>query len=272
MTEFRDKKRLIVNADDFGLTGGVNRAIVECHQRGVVTSTTLMVNGQAAADAATLATANRQLGVGLHLNLTTGPPTLPPEKVSSLVGPDGNLPGLKKMLVRLTLGQARTSELEAEVLAQIERCRELGIEPTHADSHHHLHAHPRLRGILTWACRRTGIKKARGYRMAARSPKAAVIRLAALIPVGGEALQTPDRFSGIEAMGGKDMAAALAAELASTRGVLEFMCHPGHADAELFSASSYNDLRQVELKTLVSGEFLAAIQAAGAETISFREL
>ncbi|MBE3068436.1 MAG: hypothetical protein IMZ73_13585 [Chloroflexi bacterium] len=108
--------------------------------------------------------------------------------------------------------------------------------------------------------------------MAARSPKAAVIRLAALIPVGGEALQTPDRFSGIEAMGGKDMAAALAAELASTRGVLEFMCHPGHADAELFSASSYNDLRQVELKTLVSGEFLAAIQAAGAETISFREL
>lgn len=272
MTEFRDKKRLIVNADDFGLTGGVNRAIVECHQRGVVTSTTLMVNGQAAADAATLATANRQLGVGLHLNLTAGPPTLPPEKVSSLVGPDGNLPGLKKMLVRLTLGQARTSELEAEVLAQIERCRELGIEPTHADSHHHLHAHPRLRGVLTWACRRAGIKKARGYRMAARSPKAVGIRLAALIPVGGEALQTPDRFSGIESMGGKDMAAALAAQLASTRGVLEFMCHPGHADAELSSASSYNDLRQVELKALVSGEFLAAIQVAGAETISFREL
>lgn len=272
MTEFKDKKRLIVNADDFGLTAGVNSAIIECHQHGVVTSTTLMVNASAAADAATLAAANRRLGVGLHLNLTAGPPTLPRGEVSSLVDVDGNFPGLKQMLVRLTLGRARTVELEAEIMAQIGRCRELGIEPTHVDSHHHVHAHPRVRGILAWACRRTGIRKARGYHMAMRSPKAAAIRLAALMPVGGDPLLTPDSFSGIEAMGDRDMAAVLAADLASSRGVLEFMCHPGYADAELASASSYNAPRQVELKALVSGRFLEVIESAHAETISFREL
>ncbi|MHB1390243.1 MAG: carbohydrate deacetylase [Thermoleophilia bacterium] len=272
MTEFKDRKRLIINADDFGLTAGINRAVIECFQRGAVTSTTLMVNAGAARDAAALAATNRGLGVGLHLNLTAGAPTLPPEKVTSLVGANGKFPGLQQMLVRLTLGRARTGELEAEVLAQIERCRELGVEPTHVDSHHHLHAHPRLRGILAWACRRAGIKKARGYRMAMRSPKAAAIRLASLIPVGGDALLTPNRFSGIEAMGDRDMATALAAELSSTRGVLEFMCHPGHADADLASVSTYSDQRQVELIALLAGEWLAAIESAAAEPISYCEL
>jgi predicted glycoside hydrolase/deacetylase ChbG (UPF0249 family) len=182
------------------------------------------------------------------------------------------LPGKTKMLLRLTAGLARTSELQAEIAAQIEKCRELGVEPTHVDSHHHLHAHPRLRAILTWVCRRNGIKKARGYRMAARSPKAAFVKLAAMVPVGGEPLITPGRFSGIEVMGSKNMAAALREELAGTSGDLEFMCHPGYADEELFQTSTYNQLRQVELEALTSAEFLAAVRESGAELISFRDL
>lgn len=265
-------KRLIVNADDFGLTEGVNRGIIECHRQGVVTNTTLLVNGRAAIHAARLAHENPELGVGLHVNLIAGPPVLSPDRVPSLVGPDGRFPGLRKIALGLTMGLTRKSEVEAEIAAQINRCRELGIEPTHVDSHRHLHAHPRLRAALYWVCRHANIKKARGYRMHARTPKALAIRLAAMVPVGGEGLQTPERFSGIEVMGSKDMAAALRRELAREGETLEFMCHPGYADEELGRASSYSAPRQVELEALVSGGFLEAVREAGAGLITFREL
>ena len=108
--------------------------------------------------------------------------------------------------------------------------------------------------------------------MAMRSPKAAAIRLASMIPVGGDPMLTPNRFAGIEVMGDGNMATALATELAATQGVLEFMCHPGHVDAELSNASSYCDPRQVELKALLAAEWSAAIESAAAEPISYREL
>lgn len=265
-------KKLIINADDFGLTSGVNRAIIEAHQAGVLTSATLMVSGRAAGEAAGLSLENPGLGVGLHVNLTSGAPVLPPEKVPSLVGRDGCFPGVEKALLRLSAGLARGREIEAEIAAQIERCRGLGIEPSHVDSHHHLHAHPRLRRILVRVCWRSGINKARGYRMGIRSPKALAIRMAAALPVYGKELKTPERFSGIEVMGKIDMAAALRRELAATDGALEFMTHPGYADRELALTTSYNDLRQVELKVLTSGEFLRVAQEARAELISFRDL
>lgn len=265
-------KRLIVNADDFGLTSGVNRAIIEAHQAGSLTSATLMVSGRAASEAAGLSRENPDLGVGLHVNLTSGAPVLAPEKVPSLVGSDGRFPGMEKALIRLTIGMAKSQEIEAEVVAQINCCRELGVEPTHVDSHHHLHAHPRLRRVLTRVCQKAGIRKARGYRMGPRSSKAAVIRLAAALPVGARELRTPERFSGIEVMGTTNMAAALERELAATEGTLEFMVHPGYADRELALTTSYNHLRQVELKALTSGEFLRVAREAGAELISFRDL
>src|SRR5512141_57922 len=78
-------KRLIVNADDFGLTTGVNRAIIECHQRGIVTSATLMANSAAFEDAVALAKQNPRLSVGCHVTLMDGEPLLPASKVSSLL-------------------------------------------------------------------------------------------------------------------------------------------------------------------------------------------
>jgi predicted glycoside hydrolase/deacetylase ChbG (UPF0249 family) len=265
-------QKLIVNADDFGLTSGINQAIVECFQAGALSSTTLMVASPAAEEAAGLAAANPGLGVGIHLNLTNGRPAMPPERVPSLVGRDGRFPGMTGALLRLTSFRARTSDLAAEIGAQIEMARALGIEPTHIDSHHHLHAHPRLRLVMQRVCRKHGIAKARGYRMIWRSPKAAVIALAAGLPLPGPTLITPGRFGGIEAMGGKDMAAALAHELAIPGEALEFMCHPGHADEELRQTTSYNDERGLELEGLLSPRFTAAIRDAGARLISFREL
>lgn len=265
-------KRLIVNADDFGLTSGVNRAIVECYQRGVVTSTTLMVNGRAAVEAALLAADNPGLGIGLHLNLTSGTPMMPRESVPSLVGRDGAFPGLRGALWRLTSGKARTHELEDEISAQIDRLIKLGIRPTHIDSHHHLHAHPRLRSILKKTGPRHGITRMRGYHMSARSPKAMAIALAARLPSAGFTMSTPDRFAGIEVMGNRDMATALTRVLASRGDALEFMCHPGYSDEDLAKETSYNTDRQAELSTLLSVAFTTVIDEGGVRKISFAAL
>lgn len=265
-------KRLIVNADDFGLTSGVNRAIVECYQRGVVTSATLMVNGGAAVEAALLAADNPGLGVGLHLNLTSGPPLMPADSVPSLVGDDGDFPGLKAALWRLTTGKARAHELEDEITAQIDRLIKLGIRPTHVDSHHHLHAHPRLRSLIRRICPKHSITRMRGFNMSSRSPKATAVALAARVPSAGSGMITPDRFSGIEVMGNKDMAASLRRSLAANGDVLEFMCHPGYADEELAKVTSYNAPRQAELLRLLSAAFTAAMDESGVSRISFAAL
>lgn len=265
-------KRLIVNADDFGLTSGVNRAIVECFQRGVVTSTTLMVNGVAAVEAALMAADNPGLGVGLHLNLTSGPPLMPPEKVKSIVDKDGEFPGLRAALWRLTSGKARTHELEDEITAQIDRLIKLGIRPTHIDSHHHLHAHPRLRSLVKKIGPRHGINRTRGFQMTARSPKALAVAFAARMPSSGSRMSTPDRFSGIEVMGNRDMATALKRSLALSGDALEFMCHPGYADEDLAKVTSYSAPRQAELLRLLSAAFTAAIEESGVTKISFAAL
>ena len=265
-------KRLIVNADDFGLTAGINRAIIECYRAGAVTSATLMVNGEAAVEAALLAADSTGLGVGLHLNLTSGRPTSPPENIPSLLGPDGSFPGLRQALWRLSTGRARAYELENEIVAQIERLTGLGVRPTHVDSHHHLHAHPRLRSLISRICPRHGIARMRGFRMSGRTPKAIAVAWAARLPSTGTPLKVPDRFSGIEAMGGENMAAVVRTSLAHQGDTLEFMCHPGYLDEDLLRVTSYNEPREDELRQLLSPEFAAAIEESGAQPVSFGAL
>ena len=264
-------KRLIVNADDFGLTSGISRAIIECHDAGAVSSTTLLVNGLAAGEAAALAAGRPSLGVGLHFNLTFGKPVAPAGEVPSLVGADGLFPGVAAALLRLSTGRARARELEIELAAQIGRCLELGFLPTHVDSHHHLHAHPRLRRLIGLIAPRMGIHRIRGYHMRIRGLKGLAIAAGAAFPAGGSLL-SPDRFSGIAVMGTRNMAGWLAAELGARGDVLEFMCHPGHADEQLAAVSSYNSLRQVEFEGLLDEGFARVIRSDGVRLMSYREL
>ncbi len=259
------------------MTGGVNRGIIDCYRDGVVTSTTLMVNGEASAPAAALAAENPGLGVGLHLNLTTGRPVLPPRRVPSLLGRDGRFPGKGYMIARLSTGSISRAELDAEIGAQIAACRALGIKPTHIDSHHHLHAHPEVAAALLRVCPGEGIHRARGYRMKPRSPRAAGIRLAAVMPWpgrarGGAGMITPERFAGIEEMGSLDIAGKLASELEADGDSLEFMCHPGYTDETLRRLTSYSDLRETELAALLSQRLRDVIEDAGAELTGFSGL
>jgi predicted glycoside hydrolase/deacetylase ChbG (UPF0249 family) len=155
-------KRLIVNADDFGLTRGVNRAILECHQRGIVTSTTLMANSDEFEDA--VASAKRlaapilrrsctgwggsdpALGIGCHVVLADGRPVLPPSEVPSLLEPGTGLFYRSiQQLAKQALGHRfRAEEIEAEATAQFQKIQAAGIRISHFDAHKHAHIFPSI--------------------------------------------------------------------------------------------------------------------------------
>ena len=140
---------MIVTGDDFGFSRGVNRAIIEAHERGVLTSASLMVTGQASAEAVDLARSHPKLAVGLHLVVVDGLPALPPAEIPHLVDGGGRFPARP---VRLGLSYqfqpAARRELSREIRAQLERFRQTGLTLSHVDGHHHLHLHPFVLGTL----------------------------------------------------------------------------------------------------------------------------
>jgi chitin disaccharide deacetylase len=143
--------RLIINADDFGLTPGVNRAIAELHQARALTSTTLMATGPAFDDAVAVAHANPTLGVGCHIVLTDGIPVSAPESIPTLIGPDRKTfrPSLIDFVQALLRGKIREDDIEREAGAQIQKLQLAGIQVTHLDTHKHTHLFPAvLRPLL----------------------------------------------------------------------------------------------------------------------------
>jgi len=142
-------KKLIVNADDFGLTEKVNQAIIKGHQQGIITSTSLLANGIAFDSAVALAKQFTSLGVGVHINLTEGVPLSAPLGLQGLVNPAGSFRLKPVPLARCLLsGAIKPSSLEVEMRAQIERLLAAGIRPTHVDSHKHIHLFPAIFRVL----------------------------------------------------------------------------------------------------------------------------
>ena len=152
---------LIVNADDFGISEGVNRGIVDAHERGILTSTTLMANMPAFEHAVEMWREHPTLGVGVHLNLTSGNPVLPPDRIPALVSQSGRLLPIGTVLRLLTLDRIPLDQVQAEFAAQIEQAIAAGLAPTHLDSHHHVHMHPRLHLTVIRLAQRYGIRAAR---------------------------------------------------------------------------------------------------------------
>ncbi len=134
--------RLIVNADDFGMSRGITDGIILAHRYGFVTSASLMVNMPAAKYAVSQLASVTRLGVGVHLNITAGRPVLPAEEVPTLVDANGRFHGAAAMSRKLWQWRAIGSEIEAEFRAQIQWMKERGVTPTHADSHQHMHIYP----------------------------------------------------------------------------------------------------------------------------------
>jgi chitin disaccharide deacetylase len=245
--------RLIINADDFGLTTGVNRAIAELHRANTLTSTTLMARAAATNDAIEIAHSTPTLGVGCHVVLVDGEPILPAQELPTLVDlHTGRFqPTLGAFLERLLTGRIRSSEIEAETEAQIARLQAGGITLTHIDTHKHAHMFPQvLRPVLN-AARKAGICTVRNPFEAAWSRRATPVApwlrrtevslLHLLEPAfryitAKEGFATTDGAIGVLATGTLDAATVSSLLRKLPPGTWELVSHPGINDADLAHA------------------------------------
>jgi hopanoid biosynthesis associated protein HpnK len=283
-------KRLIVNADDFGLTPGVNRAIIECHARGIVTSATLMANMPAFDDAVALAGAHPSLGVGLHFNITEGHSVAGASRVRSLLDDRGEFLGTSTALLRRALlGRLRVEEVVVELRAQIEKALAAGIRLTHVDSHKHSHALPSIAAAMARTIGEYGIRAMRTPREHWRhDPRPASRKLIAR-STGAFALsqlcrasettlrrmsvKTTAAFHGVARTGywSKPWLLGLIEQL--PEGDSELMCHPGYDDDDLGQLKTrLRGSRESELKLLTDPDVAAKLQEQGVRLIDFSAL
>ncbi len=277
--------RLIVNADDFGLTSGVNRAITELHAAGLVTSTSLMARAGATDEAIELAGATPSLGVGCHLVLVDGEPILPPEKIPSLVDArTGRFPdSLTAFLLRLFTGRIRAEEIEVEAAAQIAHLQQRGVHLTHIDTHKHAHIFSAVLRPVLRAARAAGICAVRhpfepewAVRAAIGAPLARVVQIAALSPLGPrsrklltqEGFTTTDGTIAVAGTGTLDAEALRALLRQIPAGTWELVTHPGYNDANLAHVRT-----RLRASRDIERLALAAIpEVPGIELISFADL
>lgn len=289
-------KKLIVNADDFGLTEGVNRAIIEGHKKGIITSTTLMANGRAFNSAVTAALTTPELGIGVHLNVTQGLPVSPAFMVPSIVTSEGAFYRSPAFVARRFLARkAKLSDAERELRSQIEKVASAGINITHLDSHKHIHLLPPIFTIVVKLAREFGIKCVRcpvepawsafGVLQSGRRRWPGMAKQYLL----GRALSTlatcqarkvqdaglcsPDRFCGLSQTGFLD--AALLEQILKTlpEGTSELMCHPGYVDEALLGARTrLLGERETELEALTNASIRQLVTELGIELISYDRL
>jgi predicted glycoside hydrolase/deacetylase ChbG (UPF0249 family) len=250
-------RRLIVNADDYGRTEGINRGTIEAHRDGIVTSATVMILERFAAEGIRQALRDApRLSLGLHCVFTGGgPPASDPASLPTLT-PGGrfarNAEGLPEVL---DAGEIRR-ELEAQI-ALFESAA--GRGPSHLDSHHHSALHPAIEPVFA------RIAKERAIPVRASSP-------AARHTLRKNGLRVPDSFfEGFYAEG------ATAENLLSIldslpEGSSELMCHPGHPDAELVAGSSYAAEREGEIRALCDPRVRRKLRDTGVELIPFDAL
>lgn len=150
-------KKLIINADDFGLNDTATDAIAECFLNGAVTSTTMIVNSPSVYRAASFARSNPGLGVGLHFNLTWGKPISSAASIPALVSPNGEFHSRERLAKLLLLRRVPRSQINRELYAQLDRFRSLGLEPTHVDSHQHIHAFHPVFSLVANCCKQLSL-------------------------------------------------------------------------------------------------------------------
>ena len=289
-------RRLIINADDFGLTSGINRAIVEAHQRGVVTAATLMANGRAFEEAAKLAPTVPQLSVGCHVVLVDGEPLLPAPQIPTLLAADGPRQHFRNSIAEVAAaalrGRIDPAQVEAEATAQMRKLQSAGLTLSHFDTHKHAHMFPAILRPLLRAARACGVRALRNpfapmkplaFAHLLRRPRlwkrySEVTALRRLLDnfrsaVQEEQMLTTDGTFGIVATGALDGQLFEAIVGSIPEGTWEFVCHPGYNDAELDSVRTrLRQSRAQELRVLTSEAARQALQRHGVELISWKQL
>ncbi len=289
-------RRLIINADDFGLTAGVNRGILEAHGHGVVTSATLMATASAFAEAVQLAQSAPRLGVGCHLVLVDGSPVLSAAQIPSLIvgrneHKDGARfrEGLGSFALLAIFGRLVPEQIEAEATTQIRKLQSSGVAVSHLDSHKHTHMFPQVLRPLLRAAKACGVRALRnpfapirGMLLGERSSSwNRWMRVRALQNLAGEfrrtvreaGMITPDGTFGIVATGALDDRLFRFMVEKLPEGTWEFVCHPGYNDAALQGVRTrLRESRALELRLLTSTATHDLLARSGIQLISYRDL
>jgi predicted glycoside hydrolase/deacetylase ChbG (UPF0249 family) len=286
-------KSLIVNADDLGWTEGVNRGILEAFQHGIVTSASLIANGAAFAGGVEAARSAPGLAVGVHLNLSDGPPSANPKTVTTLLNKGGEFAGgPERLLLRRARNGLLLAEVETEWDAQIRRVRDAGIAPTHLDGHKHVHMLPGLFETALKLAKRHGIGairvsleasslraalasgakqnsgvvlrqgvQARGLKLLAREAREQAARAG---------ISTADYFCGIAQTGELTREGVEQFLKSLPAGTTELMCHPGYADAALQKTPTrLQHSRETELRILTDTGIRNLVASLGIRLIDY---
>jgi predicted glycoside hydrolase/deacetylase ChbG (UPF0249 family) len=285
-------RRLIINADDFGLTAGINSAILKAHFEGIVTSATLMANGSAFDQAVSLTASAPSLSIGCHVTLADGSSLLQPSRVPTLIQGRASTrfyPSSGAFAWRTITGRINPIEIELEALAQIRQLQSAGISVTHIDTHKHTHILPRVLRPLLRAAQTSGVRKIRNPFEA--MPLAGVLRSPSLWTrwiefrtlqtlartfretVKNAGMITTDGTIGIVATGAldKELFHSLIENLPD--GTWEFVCHPGYNDPGLQSLQTrLRKSREQELEILTAAATRELLERSQVELISYHDL
>ena len=252
------RRRLILTADDFGLSPEVNAAVERAHREGVLTAASLMVGERAAAEAVEVARRNPRLAVGLHLTLADGAPVLPPERIPALVRSDGRFrDDMARLGAALAASAEARAQLRAEIAAQVEAFRATGLACDHLNAHKHFHLHPVIAAVAFRAARDAGIRAVRipweppalvrAVDPAARTASRALWPFAALLRrlAARHGLAAPDRVVGLAWSGAftADRLAALLPRLPA--GATEIYLHPATRDGFAGGAPGYRHAEEL---------------------------
>jgi hopanoid biosynthesis associated protein HpnK len=281
------ERRLIINADDFGLCESVNKGIVEAHTKGVLTSATIMANMPAAEQAVDLAKNLPTLGVGVHLNLTAGKPLCQDNTVKLILDSQGHFalsPG-KLALASLITGKARAA-LETELASQIQWLIDKGIKPTHLDSHKHIHSFPTIFPIVCRLAKRFGVSAIRYTfepKRVSQLPwpvtdresrkRASLVRTMAKINHWqNPAFFKTDALLGVNHVGKINTVFMRAVSLYNTASTAELMTHPGYTYDLDATRTRLVKQREVELEALCSEKTKKFFKDAGIKLIHYGQL
>ncbi len=281
-------KKVIINADDFGLTRGVNEGIIKAHQEGILTSTTLMANMPGFDQAVELAGGNPELGVGVHLNILRGQPVAPVQKVGSLLSKEYRfIPSVSRLLRRIALGRISFDEVERECRAQVEKVKDAGIEPSHIDSEKHIHMIRPLFRIVLKLAREYKIDRVRFIEERCISLRFGQMFKSFFISLSSasmkkrmarEGIRSPDRFYGVCDSGQVTAAKLMKALQTAKEGVTEIMVHPGFITQEMIELETrigpyyINKYREKELSALLDRRLFGVITDLGIQLINYNDL
>jgi hypothetical protein len=247
-------KRLIVNADDFGRTAGVNAGTLQAHRRGIVTSATVMVLEKAAARGIREAAESApRLSLGLHFALTGGGRPAAPAKDVPVLAPDGSFRRRREDLPP----EIPASEIRRELEAQIGLFQVLARKPpSHLDSHHHVALHPSVAPVFAAVARERSLPTRAPTDECRRVLRAAGVR-------------TPDAF--VDRFYGDGVGVSTLEDILDRlgEGTSELMCHPGLSDPELRASSTYADERERELEALCDPGLRARLRERGIALADF---